>query len=200
MNYTIANWYKSKIESLTWIDVLQGLVRTVTVEKPIGNKGEVAISRFPVACDADGVNCDRPETQKALAPDKSKRSVIYFEDNGIGYENRGGKGIYTSHIRLVCWLNGNRLTFAGCDPSPLAIAQIFDEIPGGFENYDGLSAIRNVSRSIPRSDAGLFAGYTFDMSKQFMFFPYHAFAIDLMTEFQVNPGCAGSLTNATPCA
>jgi hypothetical protein len=184
MNRTIAAYYQGLLESFSWLESPSGLVQPVTQRF-----GKV-VKIFPVGCDVSWQDCEgNSEKYRALVPNSNKRSVSYFEDGPIGYFEDRGKGLYRSTIRLVVWMNLNRYEYSGCSVTNIAIAKILDAFKNrNPANYNGLTELRTTSLSVPKKD-GIFSRYTYDEQKQFLFYPYDYFAIDIESSFAAPVAC-----------
>jgi hypothetical protein len=196
MNDVIAKYYMERVATLDWADVTGGLVRAVSVKKPVsGNK--TITQTFPVACDITHEDCQsNPDILRLFTPNSTKKAVIYFEDKGVSSGVYNGKNRWMSRLRLVCWMNLNRFENAGCSLSFYAISSMLPLIQTSNPvNYDGIiQAMYNVGISIPAKDANIFSRYTYNEFKQYLLHPFDYFAIDIETVFDVNPSCVPALT------
>lgn len=195
MNDVIAEYYRERVELLEWTDSNGGLVRPISVKKDVGN-GKFITKTFPVACDITYEMCDgSPDTLRMFAPDSKKRCVIYFEDKGIGEETVDGKKKMVSNLRLVCWMNLNRFSNAGCSLSFYAISSllknVFDQRPVNFQSI--VQGLQCVSTTIPKKGAEIFSQYTYNEYRQYLLKPFDYFAIDIKTYFTVNNDCLPEL-------
>lgn len=195
MNDVIAKYYMEKVQTLDWSDVTGGLVRAVSVKKPVGNNKTIT-QIFPVACDITNEDCQsNPDILRLFTPDSNKRAVIYFEDKGVHSGVYNGKPKMVSRLRLVCWMNLRRFENAGCSLSFYAISSILPLLQtSNPANYDGIiQAMFSTGISIPPKDANIFSRYTYNEFKQFLLHPFDYFAIDIETVFDVNPSCVPAL-------
>lgn len=195
MNKEIAALLKNKIRNLPFIDVLAGLVQTVEyVQFQDGDEKLVqSRKRFPVSYDValGGDGCVGRE--KDLQPNSSKKSITYFEDYGSRVNaTRDGVTDFTSQLRLVCWLNRNRLTGdAYSEITAFCIASIIPLIcKANPENIEQFSQIRTKALTVPVQGPDLFAKYTYDETvRQFLRPPYEAFAIDFAVNYKIASNC-----------
>lgn len=196
MNDIIAEYYSQKVEALEWTDVVGGLVKTVSKRVLIGDN-KYKTQYFPVACDTTWEDCEgNSESLRMLVPDSSKRCVIYFEDKGTSQRMVDGKVTMVSNLRLVCWMNLNRFNNAGCSLSFYAISSLqnalFTSKPENFSSI--VQSIRCTSWAVAPKSADIFSKYTYNEFKQFLLKPFDYFAIDIVTEFSVNPSCVPDLS------
>jgi hypothetical protein len=202
MNRELCIVLRDRLVGLPFIDLLGGMVQTLTVKDSVGDPDDltaqpkIIVNKFPVTIDAIGAgNCTGPEIP--MNPDSSRKSIIYFEDFGIQNTDRlhGNPG-YNSSIRLVCWLNRNRLVgdahkmVAGIMQSTI-IGKIAGRNPQNIDIFTRLTV--EVARILPQ-DNGIFARYTYDETvRQHLRPPYEFFAIDFTCKYYVPASCLGSI-------
>lgn len=198
MNALIAAILKERIRQFTYVDKLAAMVRRVSFER----EGGLVI--LPVAADVEDAQACDDILQRAVIPDSSNSCMVYFEDRGCTPVRSRTRGIgWQSHLRLVCWLNTQRL-----DGDLLAgdrIAQQFSlAIKSGPYGSGPFIGIRHNIEGMPERGAGLFSAYSYPSgSRQYLLYPYDAFAIDIATDFRIKPGCEeevliGDLACITP--
>lgn len=191
MNKELASILKDRIAPFPFIDVLAGLVQTV--EEVHETENGTVRKRFPLSSDTNMTDACAGGLERALTPDSSKKSVIYFEDFGsqVTREGRNGAQSYISTIRLVAWLNRERLTGdAYTSISGYCIAAICRRLDLKFENTGIFQRLRVNPSRIPIQDASLFSRYTYDEAeRQYLLPPFEVFAIDFSCSYHVKPGC-----------
>lgn len=202
MTNDFANLLDSYIAELPFADKHAGLVRTVTTREQ-ANDTKTKISSFPVACSASAVDCAAPGKLKELCPDSSKKSVIYCEENGgttfLGFEHNNLK--FRCNIRVVGWLNLNKLGITSCSWSAIAILNIIAALPAVPFNYIGkpYTRCKVVSISEAEKSAAIFSRYTYDEPvTQYLLYPYDYFALNISFEFTVPRSCISQLVLDNP--
>lgn len=188
MNAGIAELLRDRISTFAYIDKIAGLVRPITFQRP-GPDGKTVNIIIPVGIDVvDPLACDE-STQLDLVPDEKYRTIVYFEDRGVTIGERQGRATRVSHIRLVCWVNTSKLN--GDNTAGDRMAQDFDGAMNGAPyNSDAFLGIRHRVEGFPAKGPGLFGQYTYpDGVRQYLMWPFDAFAIDIATEYMPNPAC-----------
>jgi hypothetical protein len=119
--------------------------------------------------------------------------VLYFEDNGVDFNARENKFIcYTSHLRLVCWINVGRYVAEccheglTCTASADIIKKILCALPSQPENITPYARVYPVvTNQVVRSNA-IFSAYTFNETQvQYLMAPFDYFALTIDTTFCV---------------
>lgn len=201
MNKPLASILKDRISHFPFIDVLAGLVQTVEDFQPVDNAQSIR-NRFPMSYDITlDANCYTGK-ERALIPDSSKKSIIYFEDFGssIGRAGRNGDVEFTSNLRLVAWMNRARLVGDNyADVSGYAIPAIIGRLDLKFENIGIFKRLSIKASRLPQADAGLFSRYTYDeTTRQYLMPPFEVFGIDFTCSSFVNAGCIAELDFSNP--
>lgn len=185
MNARIASILKDRISQFTYVDRIAGMVRTAQMERA----GQVV--KLPVAIDvADDLACDA-STLRDMVPDERYACIVYFEDRGFQRITSRTRGTsFRSSIRLVCWVNTAKF---GSDPmaGERIMQQFLAEVhqPGPV-NTDTLVGLRTTAETSPERGGGLFGAYTYpEISRQYLLWPFDAFAIDIAAEYRLRPGC-----------
>lgn len=191
---------KDRIASLPFIDVLAGMVQTV--EEVNETETGVIRKRFPLAVDTNMTDVCAGGPERALTPDSSKKSVIYFEDFGsqITREGRNGAQSFVTSLRLIAWLNRERLTGNAYQTiTGYCIASICRRLDIKFQNAGIFQRLNVVPSRIPIQDASLFSRYTYDEAiRQFLLPPFEVFGIDFNCSYQVKAGCIADIDFNNP--
>lgn len=201
MTTDFAEALRDLIEPLSFVDKLTGLVRAVVIseETEAGKKRK----SFPVACNVSAADCTNTSNLKELCPDDSKKSVMYFEENGgsqlIGFEKGNFK--YRAQLRLVGWLNLPKLGVTSCSWSAAAVLNIINVMPLDYFNITGkpytrckITGLNEVNKS-----AAIFSKYTYDEAvNQYLIYPLDYFALDITIEYVVPRNCIEALIPAEP--
>lgn len=180
----LASLLRARIEALSYVDRVAGLVRPITYER---EEGKVTI---PVALDGTTPDCS-PEQMQDMVPDERYACMVYFEDRGgIQRTQHRTRGIsFSAKLRLVCWVNTQK--FAS---DPMATDRIQQQMVAALQtmpyNWGTLVGIREVVEGIPQRGSGLFSAYTYpESARQYLMAPFDAFAIDIAVEFRLSKGC-----------
>ena len=205
MTTDFAELLRQQIEPLSFVGKLSGLVRPLTIseETETGKRRKT----FPVACNVTAAECTNLSKLKDLCQDSSKKSVIYFEENGgtqfVGFEKNDFQ--YRANLRLVAWLNLAKNGIEDCSWSAVAALQIIKAItaiqqPKGYFNAGGkYTRCRITSISQTDKSAALFSKYTYDEAiNQYLLYPFDYFALNIQIEFVVPASCIDSLIPVDP--
>ena len=191
MNEGIANIIRDRIVELPFVDKISGLVRTLAYTDS-NDKGKVRKS-YPISCDVCFDDCMKDGKKKLydLIPDSSKRSVIYFEDNGVrSVGAQGNLQNFESSLRLVGWLNMAKLGRNDCSITPAVIASILAAVPVTYLNSNPLVRVKIDPGTIEPKTPAIFSRYTYDETvTQYLLHPYDYFAINFVTKFSVARAC-----------
>ena len=184
MNASIAELLKLRIQQFSYVEKLGGLVRAVTFQRqgqnitiPIGSGVE------------DPLECG-DEQLLDLVPDERYRCIVFFEDRGLVPVTSRTRGqSWTSNLRLVCWVNTSLLG-GDVNAGDAIMQQFLGAIQSGPYNIDPFVGVRHKLAGVATKGPSLFSAYTFPEGvRQYLLYPFDAFAIDIATEFRVRPGC-----------
>lgn len=199
MTKELANILKNQLHNIPFLQVVAGIVQPV-VDKKYSEDGNLAIvKKIPVSYDTTGFNNKDVGKERVLVPDKSKKSILYFEDFGSG-PNPAGKANAISlitTIRVVCWLNKDLLGYGKhADITANCIDQILHRlITGTAINSGGFKKLFVYNPRILAQDAAIFSRYNYaEEVVQYLRPPFEYFAIDLSCRYDVNRvPCAGGV-------
>ena len=183
MNAHIAAFLKDKIAALSYVDKIAGLVRPISFER-VGKRWTI-----PVGIEVtDPLNCG-DSTLLDLVPSDRYRLIVYFEDRGVTTVKENNRTKLVSRLRLVCWVNTVKL--GGDNSAGDRVMQEFAAaIPGAMYNENGYLGIRHRVEGFPAKGKELFAAYTYDDAvRQYLMWPFDAFAIDIATDYRLDPTC-----------
>jgi len=189
MNTRIANIIISYIEDLSWMDKLAGVTYVAKVN--VTSEGKKVEKRFPISCDKAYEDACKEGCYDELAPNSSKRSVVYFEEGGFNLiRHEANKLYYESSLRLVGWLNYKMLRGGGCGSSAKYVTDIIKSLPPIPVTIDDFHALTiEVTSQLPR-DASIFSKYTYNEKQtQYLMLPYDFFALEIRTRFFIVPEC-----------
>lgn len=202
MNKELATVLKNNLAGLPFLHLLCGMVQTLTYDDPIGEEGGMIQKKVPVTYDHNDVACNGKEINPI--PHSSKRSIIYFEDFGIGVQGKErGLTKFQSSLRLICWMNRAKLVADHYTPvSGRAMAAIIQQIANKNPFSNGLFQRLSVKVArIPPQDAGLFGRYTYnEPDRQYLRPPFEFFGIDFQIDFNTDSNCLEGITwNTETC-
>lgn len=194
MNRRIAEILKTFITPLNFADKVGGLVRVIQVDQSSGETrnvpGDYSLAQHQANI-KDFVN---------YAPDASKRSIIYFEDEGTTIERDGARYIdLVSTIKLVAWFNLGRINRDLNECSQLMFL-IMEALPKSFPNTDNILKARLDFQGQERGPE-IFAPYDYDESiLQHLMYPYDAGALTYNVIYSVRPECIADIViNPAEC-
>ena len=189
MNALVALLLKDRISQFTYVDKLAGLVRAVTYERAGGT------ITIPVDIGVDDpLACGDAEVSD-LVPNEGYKCIVYFEDRGLRRIQSRTRGIsFESRLRLVCWVNTAK--FSGDN---YAADRIMEQFIGSLQdvptNEGPFIGVRHQVETIPECGKSLFSAYTYpDTARQYLLFPFDAFALDIVTTMRIRPGCEDQVT------
>lgn len=190
MNQAIAHIIKGYIEDLDFVDKIAGLTSVATFEIK-GPDGPVE-KTVPIACCVTADDC-KEGAYNDLMPDSQYKTVIYFEDKGVTF-NRSESNwkYYTSNLRLVCWINIEKITGSTCksdNPCTYAahiIAEIIRHLPEFPQNVTPFSFVHPEVTNQEIRSASIFSQYTYDEKhSQYLMSPFDYFALEITTTFAI---------------
>lgn len=190
---------KRRLTGLSFFDVVAGIAQPV-IDVRFNDDIDTKIARkIPVSYDFVGGKSAYLGMERQLVPDKSKKSIIYFEDWGSSIDT--GRGVpagakaYNSKIRLVCWMNKDKFQ---ADKYAELTAYAIDMITqclvsGRAINEAGLTRLFIEVTGVPIQDAGIFSRYNYaEEVTQYLRPPFEYFAIDLQCKYRLSAvTCSG---------
>ena len=127
-------------------------------------------------------------------PNSDYKTVLYFEDRGVSFERAAGNfKYYTSNLRLVCWINIEKLTESGvcksenpCTYAAHLVAEIIRHLPEYPQHIAPFSTVYSeVVEQYVRS-SNIFSAYSYnEKHSQYLMAPYDYFALDIKTSFAI---------------
>lgn len=188
---------RPNIEALPFIDKFGGLVRPAS--KVFGtdqNTGRPITKTFPIGCNVSAGDCWDQGKYLDLVPNDTKLSVSYFEaPNRLTVANysHGKRSVanWGGVVRFVCWLNGPLLGVNNCAFSGVPILNLTDAINGrsrGVIIPEDSVYFQVESEEVKSPD--LFKPYSYDEQKQYLFYPFDYFALNISIKYSVPSGCA----------
>jgi hypothetical protein len=196
MNKEVAKVILATFSDANYLDRTSGVVqvfqRVVEVEE-----GVSVVKRIPYSDSA--TYQETALMSKAMIPNSNFKSCLYFEDFGItpaGFNvSRSG---FLSRLRVVCWLNMDRIAGAHNTAFAAAIQGDLMKRIKSVMNYSNGTFYRMTAKiaGIPVQSDAIFANYDYDQAAtQYLFPPYDYFAIDIETTFEVADKCIESFVD-----
>ena len=189
MNNKLANILKGQIEDLTWIDKIAGLVQTANVRITSGDN--TTEKSYPISCNVTADACLKGDYQD-LCPNSKKKSVVYFEDQGLQFDRQEGNRLYyNSSLRLVCWLNlqliqeaGCKKDVTGCGTSGDYVLEVIKKFDYKPFDQDGLYGVMIHPPSQVERSVDIFSKYSYsEVATQYLMSPFDYFALDYQITF-----------------
>lgn len=184
MNSGIANYIVSLIDGLPFIDKIAGVVT------PITRKADDVTKVFPVACGVQHRDCVAGKYDD-LVPNSKYKSIIYFEDNGVSFGAiKGNRREFTSRLRLIGWLNLQKLGETDCMKSEAIILEILRSLPLFPVNHNNYILLMVTLVSEAPKNKDIFSKYSYDeATMQYLMSPYDYFALDINMKWFMNLNC-----------
>lgn len=203
MNHALSTILKTNLYGLPFIDLLCGMVQTLTIDEPVDEGFAVVQKKMPVTFDHNDTACAGKEILPV--PDSSRKSIIYFEDFGvrvIGKEQ--GLSKFQSSLRLICWMNRAKLVGDHYkEISSRVMASVVQQIANKNPFSSGIFIKTSVRvANIPPQDAALFGRYTYkEQDRQYLRPPFEFFGIDFQIDYLANAKCLeGIAWNTQVCS
>jgi len=179
----IAELIRTEISGLTWADRIGGVVKPARISVA----GEEKV--FPIDFNNLADPCN-PSVYLDFVPDSSKRSIIYFEDQGLEVVNSGCTFTdCTASLKLVCWTNLARINADYTDAVPLKL-DLVKNIPARLPNTDWITKILATFAGEDTKSPAIFSAYTYDETMtQYLIYPYDYFALNYSVKFSFANSC-----------
>lgn len=190
MNAAIAEIIRSYVNALPFVDKIAGLVKPISTSESSGEGKPPIKKTFPVACNTTHAECLSGKLME-LMPNSKYKSVIYFEDLGVNITGSDQRYFdFTSTLKLVCWLNLQKLGKTDCSVSALAIGSIIKSLPAPNFNSSPYTRIDISMIGQDIKTNAIFSKYTYDeQAMQYLMYPFDYFAITLKTNFRLPYQC-----------
>ena len=187
------------LEALNFSETVAGCVQTLSVNRPIKDN-KVINKKYPVYINENKDTCDNSD-YIALIPNSDKKSIIYFEENGISSKMINNELIeVTANVKLIFWCNLKKINSTFTD-SELLKLNIIKAIPDQLQNVSPYSFIRLNYIGEDYKGVQVFNKYTYnEEEKQYLIFPYDYFALNYEILFYVGKNCVEEITiNPSVC-
>ena len=167
---------------------------TYALKRKIGKTSD-PVKIYPVTINTPST-CDT-STYLDLVPDtnnNTRKSIIYCEKLASVVLERDTRYFYMEETwGLVCWLNMKIINKNYMTVDPFA-QTVLKRIPDQYGNYGNwIDVFFEYKRQVP--DNEIFSRYTYDEpEKQFMIYPFGAFAFDFAVRFRIAQECLTDVT------
>jgi len=194
---------KDRIKDCNFAERVAGIVQTLSMQSKSKDNKTTITKKYPISCAVVGEDCGEDKsTYKDLIPDSSKRSVMYFEDiGGIQFLRRERNDlVFEAKIRLVVWLNQQKLGKNECSVSAPIMAHLIAKLQttSPFNNPPYTKMSIHVA-AIAQKNPAIFGKYTYDEAvMQFLMYPFDYFAIDLLVDYSINANCLEDFVVGVP--
>lgn len=208
MNKQLSQLLAGLIGSPSYIDNICGLAQVAINQVPVGDGDKMVNKRFPVSSFTTAEQCaSKTASLYSLIPDSKKKGILYFEENGPiqPIEKKPAGQVYQSRLRLVCWINPERITNSA-NKSTVGVAIMNDVIKKltaqsffhDTVNRLFASVLVQVD-SIPVRSPFLFSKYDYsEADTQYLMHPYDYFGIDLVIQYMVPFSCINNYSPTAP--
>lgn len=207
MNKQLSILLVGTIGSANYLDRVSGLAQVVTTIIP-GEGDTSTQKKFPVTSFTTAEQCSgKTHELYDLIPDSSKKSLLYFEENGATslIEKKTAGNIYQSRLRLICWLNPNRISNAS-NKDNIGVAVMNDIIKRLTAQSYFHDTINRLFASvvvkveaIPEKNPNLFSKYDYsEKETQFLMHPFDYFGLDLLVQYMVPYACINNFSPTAP--
>ena len=195
MIYQIVDSLVTALTTLSFKDVLVGIA------KPLKVNDNGKIRTMPVAYNANPDACSIGSYYLDLIPNSTKKSIIYFEEDGTKINGYTKDYIdMTSKIRLIGWFNFKKIN-KNLHTSTLLVANVMKLIPARLANMTYINSIRiEFDEELPQTPA-LFGRYDYNEAEhQYITYPYGCFGLVYTINYRVNLDCVPLITeDLEPC-
>ena len=193
MLHRIASVIKDSLTGLSFADTVEGLARPTKLNT---NNVEKVL---PLVYDANPATCEALGLSNKLVPDSSKKSIIYFEvvSQPIIVAPHKHYNEYEAILRLICWINYDKLNENYYEPS-LIINEILKDMPTTIT--DTMVKGVNITFNSQAPKETLFAAYTYpEAESQYMTYPLDAIGLDFDIQYRIATNCTADTTSDPSC-
>ena len=176
------------LEALNFSETVAGCVTTLSVNRPTKDN-KVIVKKYPVYINENKDVCDNSD-YIALVPNSDKKSIIYFEENGIRAETINNNMIeVTASVKLIFWCNLPRIN-STLKFAELLKLNIIKVIPDSIPNLFPYSFIRIAYTGEDVKSVSVFSKYTYnEEEKQYLIYPFDYFALNYDIKFYMGKNC-----------
>jgi len=189
--------FEPEVTGLPWVQRYGGLAKPVRIVQPNVADRTVAVAHYiSTPSDSDQTKLLAEKRYKFLVPDKSVKSIMYFEQpqsevlvDGVGKTNYCR---YQTDIKLIAWLNLKKI---GVEQTTIKgrcmqqLVSIFNQ-----KNWGSTASAHNIKTSNVTIDndaatLALFAKYSYGDSQYLHFYPYEVLSITIPVRYTVYLNC-----------
>lgn len=191
MIYRLLEPVQTALESISWVDNYQGLVRTYRKRTKEG------IQRIAVVCNASFDDCksDSSLKQHIVTPDDDYKSLIIVE-NPRGYSVGN---LYTNmpvdinaDVNIKVWMNLNKIGVNDCSSIDNAISEVTSALKGIAKSQGSLNLYKIQNVQITPRDPNIFGNY--DFGEKWSLWPFEYFTIQATISCSARPDCLDFIT------
>ena len=195
MIYEIVNAIVTELTTLSFKDVLVGIAQPLK----INDNGKVRT--VPAAYNANPTACQVGSYYLDLVPNSSKKSIIYFEEEGTRINSYTKEYVdMSSEVLLVCWFNYKKINKTLHTPT-LLVANVMKLIPSRLANMTYINSIRIEFKEELAHTPQIFSRYSYNEAEhQYITYPYDYFALSYTINYRVNLDCVPLISESLePC-
>lgn len=189
------------ITALNFSDTVAGCV--ITANRNVIDKDNRTIRKsFPIYWNDRTDTCQNYSDYMDLVPNDKKKSIIYWEENGLQMvQNHGGFAEFRASVTLVCWCNLKLINQFFTDATEVKL-NLINAIPEFPQNVGNLySFIRFIYTGEQQKSNAIFNRYTYnEEEKQYLLYPFDYFALNYDVLFYAGKECVQPITiNPAAC-
>lgn len=185
-----------------FIDTLAGAVRIVT-KTDVDKDNRPVKKTFPVICNLSIDDCNKAGRYMELVPDSKKGCITYFESVLCQFvRQEGAKQQWKAQLRLVSWLNQNKLGYNDCSITSRVLLTFLNAFPEARANSGNYQQVQISVLGQDSPAANPFSKYSYDEDRtQFLMHPYDWFSVLIEVTFEIDKRCITDFTTQTeiPC-
>jgi len=175
--------------ALNFSDTIAGCV-TVLSRNISAKDNAVANKKFPIYYNSDKTACNNYSDYIDLIPNSNKKSIIYFEEDGLSSTMINNNIIeIEANIKLICWVNLKKIN-SSLTNAELIKLNVIKAVPDLLPNIGGYSFIRILPTGEDVKNVSIFSKYTYnEEEKQYLIFPFDYFALNYQVKFYMGRDC-----------
>lgn len=193
MNLELSEYLLTSIGLLDYVDRWCGVVQTLSLEE----------KNFPAGKLLIGTECSRSAEISEIIPDSNYKGILFFEDKGISQtRNLTSAFGFRSDLRLICWLNGNKIKADSNlhSLSSFAIGDLTQKLSRIYPSNGIFIQVRPAVTGIAIQDASIFSKYDFnDKTSGYLQGAFEYFALDISVNYYVSKRCNFSFAHTPGC-
>jgi len=194
MIYTLLEPLQNALESISWVDNYQGLVRTYRKRTKEG------IQRIAVVCNASFDDCksDSSLKQHIVTPDDDYKSLVIVENPrgysvGSLFDNQPTP--ISADVNIRVWMNLNKIGVNNCSSIDNAISEVTSALKGIAKSQGVFNLYKIQNVQITPRDPNIFSNY--DFGEKWSLWPFEYFTIQATISCSARPDCLDFITEAS---